>query len=164
MTNQLEEPTPTQSTDVATLTVAALLSRLNRATEALNRVAARRDLGLPVQQAQAAMFLSRKSDCTVGELAEALDISPAWASRLAEELVSAGHVIRERDREDRRIARLQIVPLMRERSEEILRNHASALARALEKVSHSDIRATLNVLSCISQEYEALAAEPDEEA
>src|SRR5205809_1238956 len=90
------------------------LMRFLRISKALTKLPIRYCTDLSPQQTEAAMSLVQQDGQTIGELAEALAVSPAWASRLAEELVVAGYAVRERDHDDRRVARLRLTPAMRE--------------------------------------------------
>lgn len=134
------------------------LLRFFVATDALNRTAAPRKIGFTPQQMQAAMQLMLRGELTIGELAAALGITPGWASRLADELVSSGHVVREQDRADRRIVRLRIAPEMRERCAQVYGERAAALGRALAGATPAEIDTFARLMGRIAAEFEALAA------
>jgi DNA-binding MarR family transcriptional regulator len=138
--------------------VIAQLVRFFVATDALNRTAAPRKIGLTPQQVQAAMQLMLRGELTVSELAAALGSSPSWASRLAEELVGSGHAIREQDPADRRIVRLRIAPGMREHCAQVYGERAAAIVRALAGASPAEIEALVRLMGRIATEFEALAA------
>jgi DNA-binding MarR family transcriptional regulator len=134
------------------------LVRFFVATDALNRAATPRKIGFTPQQVQAAMQLMLRGELTIGELAAALGITPGWASRLAEELVSSGHVVREQDPADRRIVRLRIAPEMREHCVQVYGERAAALARALADATPAEIDTFVRLMGRISDEIEGLAA------
>src|SRR5688572_7000674 len=134
------------------------LIRFVKATYTLNRSAARRDVGLPSQQVQAAMHLALSGGLTVGELATELGVTPGWASRLADELVLAGHAVREQDPADRRVVRLRISPAMEARCAQIYCERSAAVARALEGASPEDLATFTRLIGRIAAEFETLAA------
>jgi DNA-binding MarR family transcriptional regulator len=104
------------------------------------------------------MVLVTRDGLTVRELAEAMGVSPGWASRLADELVESGFVIRERDGADRRIVRLRLAPEARAQIDEVGRQRAEAVARALEGVPAANRAVLATLLDRISSEFERLAS------
>jgi DNA-binding MarR family transcriptional regulator len=139
-------------------TVIGQLIRFVKATYTLNRSAARRDVGLPAQQVQAAMHLALSGGLTVGELAAELGVSAGWASRLADELVLAGNAIREQDPTDRRVVRLRISPAMQAHCSQIYCDRSAAVARAFEGASPEDLATFTRLLSRLAAEFETLAS------
>jgi DNA-binding MarR family transcriptional regulator len=127
-------------------------------TDALNRSAKPRGVGLTPQQIQAAMQLMLRGELTIGELATALGITPGWASRLADDLVVSGHAVREPDPTDRRIVRLRIAPAMRDRCAEEYGSRAAAVARALADASPAEIDTFVRLMGRLASEFESLAA------
>lgn len=147
--------------------VPELLIRFMRATFELNRCDMRRtpehEGGLPVQQIRALLYLVRHEGTTIKELARALSVSEARASRLAEELAEAGHVLHQRDPLDRRQVRLQVAPAAAETAQRMYRERAGALRVALQDASEEEISTFTRLLTRIVDEFEALArhaAEP----
>jgi DNA-binding MarR family transcriptional regulator len=134
------------------------LVRFFVATDALNRTTAPRKIGFTPQQMQAAMQIMLRGELTVGELAAALGISPGWASRLADELVSSGHVVREQHPADRRIVRLRIAPEMRHHCAQVYGERVAALARALDGATPAEIDTFVRLMGRIASEFEGLAA------
>jgi DNA-binding MarR family transcriptional regulator len=94
----------------------------------------------------------------VGELATELGVTPGWASRLADELVLAGHAVREQDPADRRVVRLRISPAMEARCAQIYCERSAAVARALEGASPEDLATFTRLIGRIAAEFETLAA------
>ncbi len=134
------------------------LVRFVRATHTLNRLDARRRTGLPQQQLEAAMHVALSGGLTVGELAAALAVSPGWASRLADELVTDGHMVREQDAADRRIVRLRISPAMEAQCAEVRSERVAAVARALADASPAELAAFTRLLGRITGALEGLVA------
>lgn len=66
--------------------------------------------GVSAQGIRAAIHLYQHGEMTIGELADGLGISRGWASRVVEELERAGHIVRRRQRSDRRVVRIRLSP------------------------------------------------------
>jgi DNA-binding MarR family transcriptional regulator len=139
-----------------------LLIRFMRATHELDRCEPEGQ-GLTAQQVRALVYLAHHDGATVKSLAEALSISEPRASRLSDELVDLGHLIRNRDGADRRQVRLNVAPQSAERARRMYRERAGAVQAALEGISEEEIRIATRVLERIVEEFEALvrpATEP----
>src|SRR5947209_18671362 len=80
--------------------VASHMIRFARALHEVERCDPKQASGLSMQQLKALLFLVRSDGSTVKELAHALSLSEARASRLADELSVSGHVLSERDPSD----------------------------------------------------------------
>ena len=61
-------------------------------------------------QALIQIYGSEKGALRVKEVAERLDITPAFSSSLVKLLVKKGHVTRERDKDDSRVAWVKVTP------------------------------------------------------
>ncbi len=81
---------------------------------------------------RAAIHVYRHGERTVGQLATGLGISYGWASRVVEELESAGYAIRERDTEDRRVVRVRLNPAKIDEVERAYQWRGDAVRAALE--------------------------------
>lgn len=133
------------------------LVRFVHAMHAL-KLGARRALGVSPQQAEAALHLALSGGLTVGELAAALGVSPGWASRLADELVSDGYAVREHDPTDRRVVRLRIAPAMQARCDALQRERMAAVARAFAGATPAELDTFVRLLGRLAAEFEAMAA------
>jgi DNA-binding MarR family transcriptional regulator len=100
----------------------------------------------------------------VSELAAALGVTPGWASRLADELVLAGHAVREQDPADRRVVRLRISAALEARCAQIYAERSGAVARALAGAAPEDLTALTRLLGRIAGELETLAARQADDA
>ena len=114
------------SEDVAGL---VMLSRLlvSVAYRALNVVP--EDVQLP--QFRALAVLAQHSPCTVGGLAEALEVHPSTVTRLCDRLVAAGWVSRENRPSNRREVELDLTETGRTLVHQILAARAEELERIL---------------------------------
>lgn len=110
-----------------------------------------------MQQLKGLLYLVRNDGSTVKELARALSLSEARASRLADELTVSGHVVSERNPSDRRQVTLRATPLGAAKANLVFGQRIKALEAALEGVSERDMDAFLLVLDRIVVEMEALA-------
>lgn len=146
--------------DVQVQSFSAALLRLIRANDALNRASARQARGLTPQQVQAVMQLSRHEFMTSRDLARAMDLSSAWISRLVEELVARGHVVREANSGgDRRLVRLRLTPNARSWGLQITQQRNEQLARVLADVPDATRQAAMHVLTRLSEEFERATQE-----
>ncbi len=81
---------------------------------------------------RAAIHVYQHGDRTVGQLASGLGISYGWASRVVEELETAGYAIRERDDDDHRVVRVRLNPAKIDEVERAYRWRGRAVAAALD--------------------------------
>lgn len=136
--------------------VPELLIRFIRATNELNRCEPRGAGGLPVQQIRALLYLVRHDGHTIKELAQALSVSEARASRLADELAESGHIVSQRDVSDRRQVRLHVTPAAAEKAQRIYRERSGAVQAALSDASEGDVAVFAHLLRRLVEEFEAL--------
>ena len=138
--------------------VASRMIRFTRAMHELERCDPKQASGLSMQQLKALLYLVRSEGSTVKDLARALSLSEARASRLADELTVSGHVVGERNPLDRRQVRLQATPLGASKANLVFGQRLGALDAALEGVSERDLDAFMQVLDRIVVQLEDLAA------
>ncbi|HCG00067.1 MAG TPA: hypothetical protein DEV93_05935 [Chloroflexi bacterium] len=137
--------------------VASHMIRFVRAMHELERCDPKQAPGLSMQQLKALLYLVRSEGSTVKELARALSLSEARASRLADELTVSGHVLSERNSSDRRQVRLRATEVGASKANLVFGQRISALDAALDGVSQRDMDAFLFVLDRIVVQLEALA-------
>lgn len=106
---------------------------------------------------RAAIHLHGNGPQTVGQLAAGLGVSQGWASRVVDELESAGYVSRERDPDDRRVVRVRILPAAAERVEKAYRWRGDAVEAALEGMSQQEREAVTRFLRRFVDEVRAAA-------
>ena len=87
---------------------------------------------------RAAIHVYQNGERTVGQLASGLGVSYGWASRIVEEMGTAGYVIRERDADDRRVVRVRLNPERVEEVERAYRWRGRAVEEALEPLSQPE--------------------------
>jgi len=113
--------------------------------------------GLSMQQLKALLYLVQSEGSTVKDLARALSLSEARASRLADELTVGGHVLSDRNPLDRRQVRLRATAVGAAKANLVFGQRIRALEAALDGVSQRDMDAFLFVLDRIVVQLEALA-------
>jgi DNA-binding MarR family transcriptional regulator len=131
--------------------------RFARALHELERCDPKQASGLSMQQLKALLYLVQSEGSTVKDLARALSLSEARASRLADELTVSGHVLSDRNPSDRRQVRLQATAVGASKANLVFGQRIRALEAGLDGVSQRDIDAFLFVLDRIVVQLEALA-------
>ncbi|MGE5578146.1 MAG: MarR family winged helix-turn-helix transcriptional regulator [Syntrophothermus sp.] len=86
-------------------------------------------------------YIAGRKDCTSGDVARGLRISPAAATNLVDRLVKKGLVNRQEDPEDRRIVLLSLTPSGSETFEEITRSEDENFEEILSRLQprHRDL-------------------------
>ncbi len=86
-------------------------------------------------------FIAGHKDCTPGDIARGLRISPAAATNLVDRLVRKGLANRQEDQEDRRIVLLSLTPSGTEAFEEISRSEEENFEKILSRLEpgHRDL-------------------------
>jgi DNA-binding MarR family transcriptional regulator len=123
----------------------------------LNHCEPRQGGGLSAQQIRTLLYLVHQDGATIKELAQALSLSEARASRLADELVDAGHILHQRDAIDRRQVRLHVAPAAAEKAQRMYRERFGALQAALAGASEQELGVFTHLLGRIVEEFEVLA-------
>jgi DNA-binding MarR family transcriptional regulator len=138
--------------------VPELMIRFMRASLELNRRDPKQG-GMPSpQQIRAMLYLVHNDGATIKSLAHALSLSEARTSRLADELVEAGHVLHERDPADRRQVRLRVAPASAEKAKRMYAERMGAMRAALRDASDEELATFTHYMERIVEEFEALAA------
>jgi DNA-binding MarR family transcriptional regulator len=154
MTDQMTAPAGVSS---RAWDVAQTLSRFVRAMHEIERCNPKQESGLSVQQLRGLLFLATSDGSTIKQLSEALSLSEARASRLAEELTLLGKIECRRDSADRRHVRLYATLSGAEKARRILGQRLEALDTALAGIPAGEIEAFKSVLVCIADQMECLA-------
>ncbi len=150
--------TPLRNTgNAASWDVASHMIRFARAMHELERCDPKQASGLSMQQLKALLYLVQREGSTVKDLAHALSLSEARASRLADELTVSGHVLSERNPSDRRQVRLRATAVGASKANLVFGQRIGALEAALDGVSQRDMDAFLFVLDRVVVQLEALA-------
>lgn len=128
--------TPSRREDDQLLELAAdlrlVVARLAR------RLRQHADAGLTPSLLSAIGTIERLAPLTLGELAAAERVQPPTVTRHVSRLEELGLVIREVDRSDRRVTRLQLSPLGRRAVEQTRSRRTAYLARRLRQLGRDD--------------------------
>jgi len=151
------ETAPSGTSNPVSWDVAVHMIRFVRAMHELERCDPKQASGLSMQQLKALLYLIQSEGSTVKELARALSLSEARASRLADELTVSGHVLSERNPSDRRQVRLRATTVGASKANLVFGQRLRALETALDGVSERDMGAFMLVLDRIVVQMEALA-------
>jgi DNA-binding MarR family transcriptional regulator len=143
--------------DLLTWDVASHMIRLVRAMHELERCDPKHASGLSMQQLKALLYLTQTEGSTVKDLAHALSVSEARASRLADELTVSGHVLSDRNPSNRRQVRLQATSMGASKANRVFGQRIRALQAALQGMSERDTKSFLLVFDRIIVELETLA-------
>jgi DNA-binding MarR family transcriptional regulator len=138
-------------------TIPELVIRFLRAAHELNRCAPSGSPSLTPQQIRAVLYLVSHPDSTLKVLADALSLSETRASRLVEELVLAGHVVRERGLQDRRQVRLQVTPATSAHAHRMYEQRHGALQRALAGASPEELATFTRIFGRLVEQLESIA-------
>jgi DNA-binding MarR family transcriptional regulator len=132
------------------LDVGGLLLRIYGAASRTDQV----DAEMSPHAVRAAIHLTTHGEATVGSLADGLGISQGWASRIAEEMERAGHLVRARDPMDRRVVRLRLSPSAVRAMERTSNWRGVAVERALEPCTPAERLAIREFLDRVATEME----------
>src|SRR5579875_3073958 len=152
----IDSPVPVTSNPV-TWDITSHFIRFSRAIHELERWDPKQASGLSMQQLKALLFLIQSEGSTIKEVAGALSLSEARASRLADELTCSGHVVSDRNPADRRQVRLRATPLGAEKARLVFGKRTRALECALEGLTDEEIDTFLAVFDRILAQLEDLA-------
>ena len=126
--------TPASSQSVVDAVLAA--SRVLVAVAARSLAEVGEDVTLP--QYRALVVLASQGPRRVGDLAEALEVTPPTATRMCDRLVRKGLVRRRASREDRREVRVTLAPAGQELVVEVTRRRRREIARILSTIPAAD--------------------------
>jgi DNA-binding MarR family transcriptional regulator len=105
---------------------------------------------LTAHAARAAIHIYRHGQQSIGQLASGLGISYGWASRIVDELETAGYVSRTRDVQDHRVVRIGLEPAAVETVERTYRwceDDVTDALRPLSPVERDGARAFLRAIT-----------------
>jgi DNA-binding MarR family transcriptional regulator len=108
----------------------------------------------PVKFIRAMMLLAHESESiTVSRLAEGLGVSMPRASRIADDLVREGMLIRDRSEQDRRELQLTLTPKARKFTSLIWQQRRSAIHRTLNQFDAGELLAVKKFFTALTDSY-----------
>ena len=96
---------------------------------------------------RASIELYQRGQLTMGDLASALGMSAGWATRVVDELVSAGFAERITDPRDRRVVHVRLAAAAHDVAEGAYRWRSEAIGRALAGLDPAERRAVREFLA-----------------
>ncbi len=90
---------------------------------------------LTMPQLKVLLILRRRGSITVGELAEALGVSPPTVTDLVDRMVHLGLLIRQREQHDRRVVRISPTPAGEQAVEDLLQERTALFARVFANMT-----------------------------
>jgi DNA-binding MarR family transcriptional regulator len=99
-------------------------------------------------------MLSRMGEMRMGDLAEALDLSPRAVSRLVDGLEEQDYVIRRQHENDRRVFRVSLTQRAQELAEVLLPIHEKRIEKLFSELSTRDLRNLARALGKLHRSFE----------
>lgn len=116
-------------------TTASLLHTLARILHQQDSIFQRELHELTVLQAHALKMIKVQQKMSMGELAEALQVTPASATALTDRLIKTGWVVRHSSEEDRRLIHLSLAPEKYTQLQAMLKHKNQHLEEAIEHLN-----------------------------
>ncbi len=112
--------------------------------------------GTEISQAQFELMieLRKRGPVAVGELAQAMGLSPASVSQMVDRLSEHDHVERTRSDDDRRVVRVGLSQRGEEAIEPVIEGWRNRWREAMAEIPEQDLRAASQVLNQIAGIYE----------
>lgn len=101
----------------------------------------------------------QRDSITVSKLAEGLGVSLARASRVVDDLVKEGLLIRDRSEEDRRELQLRLTPVAMNLSNSLWDHRKIAIRRTLNEFSKQELGVVRRFFASIVNSYQSAAAD-----
>ncbi len=106
----------------------------------------------PLSPPQANLLFSvahKRNGVSVKDLAEITGVTPGAITQFADTLVHKGLVTREQDPDDRRVVRLKVTALARERFEKFRQEHLSSFCKIFEVLTDEEIKQLIALMEKI---------------
>ncbi|TCX53860.1 MarR family transcriptional regulator [Dehalobacter sp. 14DCB1] len=133
-----------------------LLQRLTVSTQRQKSDFAEK-LGISRQQFEVLTIIFEKGQITMGELCKEISSACSTATDLADKLERAGYVERIREKRDRRIVRLNILPKGEKLVKSVIETRTERLESILESFEQEDGMRIIGILETLSDKYERLS-------
>jgi DNA-binding MarR family transcriptional regulator len=134
--------------------VSELLVRAQEAGRSTHAPGAPEPAPMSPHAVRAAIHLAMAETETVGELAHGLGVSVGWASRIANEMERGGHLVRERETDDRRVVRLSLSPEAQRLIRAYYAWRGQAVERALAELDTGERDGVRRFLRRVAEELE----------
>lgn len=134
----------------------SLLQRLTVSTHRQKNDFAEK-LGISRQQFDVLSIIFEKGQITMGELCKEISSACSTATDLADKLERAGYVERIREKRDRRIVRLNILPKGEKLVKSVINTRTGRLGSILESYDQDDRMRIISILETLSDKFERLS-------
>lgn len=131
----------------------SLLQRLSVSTHRQKNLFAD-EIGISRQQFDVLCIIYEKGQMTMGELCKEISSACSTATDLADKLEKAGYVERLREKRDRRVVRLNILPKGEKLVKAIIERRAEKLSSILETFDEQDKMKTISFIEMLADKME----------
>ncbi|MGI6451720.1 MAG: MarR family winged helix-turn-helix transcriptional regulator [Desulfitobacteriia bacterium] len=114
------------------------------------------EIGISRQQFDVLCIIYEKGQITMGELCREISSACSTATDLADKLEKAGYVERIREKRDRRVVRLNILPKGEKLIKSVIERRAGRLAGIMNTFEEEDLKNTLSFLETLTDKLERL--------
>lgn len=111
-------------------------------------------IGISRQQFDVLCIIYEKGQMTMGELCKEIMSACSTATDLADKLEKAGYVERIREKRDRRVVRLNILPEGRKAIKEIIEQRQKYLKSITSTYDQAELTKVISVLETMSHKFE----------
>lgn len=112
------------------------------------------EIGISRQQFDVLCIIYEKGQITMGELCKEISSACSTATDLADKLEKAGYVERLREKRDRRVVRLNILPKGEKLIKSVIERRAEKLGLILETFEEEDRMKTISFLETLTDKLE----------
>jgi len=133
----------------------SLLQRLSVTTHRMKNQFAD-EIGISRQQFDVLCIIYEKGQITMGELCKEISSACSTATDLADKLEKAGYVERLREKRDRRVVRLNILPKGEKLIKSIIERRAENLSSILDTFDEQDKMKTISFIETLADKMERL--------
>ncbi|HHV64383.1 MAG TPA: MarR family transcriptional regulator [Peptococcaceae bacterium] len=114
------------------------------------------EIGISRQQFDVLCIIYEKGQITMGELCKEISSACSTATDLADKLERAGYVERIREKRDRRVVRLNILPKGEKIIKAVVEQRAERLSSIMNSFEEEDLKNTISFLETLTDKLERL--------
>lgn len=131
----------------------SLLQRLSVSTQRQKNLFAE-ELGISRQQFDVLCIIYEKGQITMGELCKEISSACSTATDLADKLEKSGYVERLREKRDRRVVRLNILPKGEKLIKSVFERRAEKLEVIMEAFETEELRKAISFMETLTDKLE----------
>ena len=114
------------------------------------------EIGISRQQFDVLCIIYEKGQITMGELCKEISSACSTATDLADKLEKAGYVERLREKRDRRVVRLNILPKGEKLIKSVIERRAQKLCAVLETFEEEDRMKTISFIETLTDKLDRM--------